>query len=173
MGYYDNNENVEHYIRMSAEYDGRMLVDVLRKYLPDGSRVLELGMGPGKDTLMLKGHYQAVGSDSSMIFIERFRKLHPKIRVEQLDAVTMTDKQYQGVYSNKALHHLTRDELFASFDRQARVLVGGGIALHSFWYGDEEGEYQGLRFAYYNEESLKALIGPAYDILEARQYTEI
>ncbi len=174
MGYYDDKENVEQYIRMAAKYDGKLLVDAIGKYLPHGSKLLELGMGPGKDLLMLKQFYQVVGSDLSAIFVERFRKLHPNTRVELLDAVTIeTDEQFQGIYSNKVLYHLTRDELLASFDRQARVLARGGIALHSFWHGDEEGEHQGLRFAYYSEDTLKALIGPSFDILETRQYTEI
>lgn len=174
MGYYDDKENVEQYIRMAAKYDGKLLVDAIGRYLPNGSKLLELGMGPGKDLLMLNEHYQVIGSDSSTIFVERFKKLHPNIRVVLLDAVTMeTEEQYHGIYSNKVLYHLTRDELLASFERQARVLTRGGIALHSFWHGDEESEHQGLRFAYYNEDSLKALIGPAYDILETRPYTEI
>lgn len=118
MGYYDDKENVEQYIRMAASYDGKLLVDAIGKYLPNGSRVLELGMGPGKDLLMLKQVYQVIGSDSSAIFVERFRKLHPNIRVALLDAVTIeTDEQYHGIYSNKVLYHLTRDELIASFER--------------------------------------------------------
>ena len=174
MAYYDDIDNVEQYIRMAAEYDGKLLVDAIGNFLAYGSRVLELGMGPGKDTLMLNQHYQVIGSDSSTIFVDRFRKLHPNIRVELLDAITLeTEDQYQGIYSNKVLYHLTRDELLASFRRQARVLTRGGIALHSFWHGDEEGEHQGLHFAYYSEDSLKALIGSEYSILDTRKYAEI
>ncbi len=174
MDYYDNEENVEQYIRMATGYDGEMLIDALRKYLPDGSKLLELGSGPGKDLLLLSEHYQATGSDSSAIFVERLRKLNPGIKVRQLDAIMMnTDERYDGIYSNKVLIHLSRDELPGSFERQARVLKTGGIALHSFWYGDGEVEHQGLRFVYYREDSLRALIGRGYEILECNRYTEI
>ena len=68
---------------------------------------------------------------------------------------------------------MTRNELHTSFESQARILTRGGIALHSFWYGDEEVAHQGLRFAYYKEDTLKALISSDYEFLEARQYSEI
>lgn len=174
MGYYDSPENVEQYIRMAASCDGKWLIDVLRKHLPAGSRVLELGMGAGKDLLMLDEHYQATGSDLSAVFVERFRRLHPNIDVRLLDAITIdTDTRYHGIYTNKVLHHLTRAELLTSLERQGQVLETGGIALHSFWHGDEEGDCHGLRFVYYSESALRALMGSDYDILDVQRYTEI
>ncbi len=174
MGYYDDEGNVKQYIRMAADYDGKLLIGELRKYLPDGSKLLELGSGPGKDLLLLSECYQATGSDSSAIFVERLKKLNSSIKVKQLDAIKMnTDERFDGIYSNKALIHLSRDELPASFERQARVLKTGGIALHSFWHGDGEAEHQGLCFVYYREDSLRALIGRGYEILECNRYTEI
>ena len=174
MRYYDDERNVEQYIRMATGYDGKLLIDVLRKYLPDGSKILELGMGPGKDLLLLNEHYEVIGSDASTIFVERFKKLHPTIKVKLLDAITLdTDERYQGIYSNKVLCHLRRDQLLLSFQRQARALESGGIALHSFWYGDEESYHQGLRFAYYHETALRTLVEPEYEILDTERYTEM
>lgn len=49
MGHLDVPANVRGYIRMAEGYDGAGLIAVLRKYLPAGSTLLELGMGPGKD----------------------------------------------------------------------------------------------------------------------------
>jgi len=162
------------YIRMAEGYDGKPLIEALARYLPPGSWVLELGMGPGKDLLMLNEHYQTVGSDASAIFVERFRKLHPKLQVRQLDAITIdAEERYDAIYSNKALPHLSRDELRASFKRQAQVLESNGLALHSFWYGDEIAEHQGLRFVYYREDTLRGLYEPDFDVLESRRYTEM
>ena len=174
MGYYDRAENVEAYIRMAAGYDGKLLVDILRRRLPSGSTVLELGMGPGKDLLLLNEHFQAVGSDSSAIFVERFRKLHPGAAVQRLDAITLeTDRRYAAIYSNKVLPHLSRAELRASFERQAQVVASDGLALHSFWYGDEENEHQGLRFVHYSESALTMLFEPEFDLLESGRYSEL
>lgn len=174
MGYYDNKDNVAAYIRMADGYDGKLLIAALGRYLPPGSRVLELGMGPGKDLLMLNEHYQVVGSDASAIFVERFRKLHPKLEVRQLDPVSIdTDGRYDAIFSNKVLPHLSRDELRASFKRQAQVLESNGLALHSFWYGDDVAEHQGLRFVYYREDTLRGLYEPDFEIVESKQYSEM
>ena len=174
MGYYDSQENVDAYIRMAAGYDGRLLIDALRKYLPKGSRVLELGMGPGKDLLMLNQYYDVTGSDSSRTFVERFKKLHPAVDVKLLDAITIeTEARFQGIYSNKALPHLKPEQLLLSFQRQAHALEANGIALHSFWHGAKACCHQGLLFVYYRETALKALVGSDFEVLESARYTEI
>ncbi len=174
MEYYDIEENVDQYIRMAAGYDGTLLIDVLRKHLPEGSKVLELGMGVGKDLLLLKEYYQVSGSDSSRIFVERFKRLHPDIDVRHLDAITMTiEERYDGIYSNKVLYHLRREELKISLGNQAHALKTDGIMLHSFWWGDGEGDHQGLHFEYYNEVQLTAMVGADYEVLDSKRYSEI
>ena len=120
MGYFDDEKNVEEYIGMAEGYDGRELVDVLRRHLPDGATVLELGMGPGKDLEILSEFFQVTGSDSSKVFIERYRKMDPAADLLLLDAVTMdTDRKFDGIYSNKVLQHLTQQELKRSLHRQS------------------------------------------------------
>ncbi len=174
MGFYDSEENVERYIRMADGYDGKLLIDALGDFLPVGSRVLELGMGAGKDLLLLNERYQASGSDLSAVFVERFMGLYPNIDVKLLDAISIeTDERYDGIYSNKALHHLRRAELRDSFNRQAQILESGGIALHSFWYGTDEGEHHDLRYVYYRQDTLKALIGCDFEVADTKRYTEI
>lgn len=171
MGYYDGVENVEAYIRMAADYDGSLLVDILRRRLPCKSSVLELGMGPGKDLLLHDQHFQVVGTDVSAIFAERSRKLHPQLAVQQLDAIAIEmDRRFDANYSNKVLSHLAPEELRASFKRQAQVLENSGLALHSFWIGDAESEHQGLRFVYYREDPLKRLYALYFETPESGRY---
>lgn len=174
MSYYDDENNVEQYIQMADGYDGRLLIDILRRHVPDGSSVLELGMGPGKDLLLLDQHYTVTGSDHSTVFVDRFRQDHPDSDLMQLDAVTMdTDRQFDAIYSNKVLYHLTRDQLTDSFRQQLRVLNPGGVALHSFWYGESDESMHGLHFAYYTETTLRDTIGDKYEIIEIERYTEM
>ena len=80
MAYFDDKKNVLDYIKMSEGYDGRDLVQVLRRYLPEGSSLLELGMGPGKDLDLLRPHYRVTGSDNSQVFLDLWPALplhHP------------------------------------------------------------------------------------------------
>jgi len=174
MGYWDDEKNVDEYIDMAEGYDGRELVGILRGHLEEGATVLELGMGPGKDLDLLGEHYNVVGSDSSSIFLDRYRQEHPDADLLLLNAATMdTDRRFDGIYSNKVLHHLTRQELAESFRRQARALNHGGILLHALWYGDREEEMHGLRFVYYTEDTIRQIIGDQLEIVESQRYTEM
>jgi trans-aconitate methyltransferase len=174
MGYYDDEQNVREYIDMAEGFDGRELVEKLSAYLPEGSTVLELGMGPGVDLDLLRRRFRATGSDTSEIFLSRYRSEHPDAELMNLDAVTLdTDLKFQGIYSNKVLHHLTRKELQRSFARQAGVLAPKGIALHTFWHGEDEETYHGLRFVYYKPDELRAMIPVDLQILEISLYQEM
>lgn len=173
-GYFDDEKNVEDYISMAEGYDGRDLIDQLAEYLPAGSRVLELGMGPGKDLDILAERYDVTGSDSSRVFLDRYRALHPDADILLLDAVNLeTDRTFDAVYSNKVLHHLDTEELKKSFHSQTRLLPSGGIALHSFWLGEGEETIQGMRFTFYNDRTLRSRIGPEWEVLESQIYTEM
>ena len=173
MNYFDSPENVQQYIDSAEGYDGRDLIALLAQYLPAGSSVLEIGMGPGKDLALLAADYDVTGSDSSQIFVERYRAMHPAADPLLLDAVTLeTDRRFDALYSNKVLHHLTREELAQSFRRQAAILNPDGVALHSFWYGDYEEEHAGLRFVYYNEAILVNAYGDHFDLLTVVRFGE-
>ncbi len=174
MSYYHDAKNVENYLEMAEGYDGRALIEVLATYLPSGSTVLELGMGPGKDFALLSEHYQVTGSDSSALFVERYRELDAEADLVQLDAVTMDiDRHFDCIYSNKVLQHLTRDELRASLANQATVLNAGGILLHSLWIGEGEDVFHGLLNTYYTEGTLRDLIGDEYELVDFQIYDEM
>ena len=143
---------------MADGYDGKELIAELQQHLKPGATVLELGMGPGKDLDLLAEHYTVTGSDFSNIFLDRYRADHPDADLLQLDAITIeTDRHFDAIYSNKVLHHLSDSELEQSVDRQANVLVDGGLVLHSFWYGERVEEIAGMTFHYRNEEFLRNL----------------
>ncbi len=174
MGYYDEEENVEAYVRMAEGYDGRELVDELRKRLAPGSTVLELGMGPGKDLALLAEAFAATGSDRSEAFLRRYRRDHPDADLLRLDAVTLeTERRFDAIFSNKVLHHLRVDALRLSFRRQAARLNANGLVLHSFWHGEGTEEKHGLRFTYYTGASLAGVVGPEFEWVACARYTEI
>lgn len=166
MNYYDDEKNVNHYLQMAKGYDGQELINLLRHYLPAGSTVLELGMGPGKDLKILAETYQVTGSDRSAIFIERYRQQYPNADLLQLDAQTLdSDRRWDAIYSNKVLHHLTRDQLRQSFEQQAGRLNDAGLLCHSFWLGEEEYDMHGLHFVYYTPAMLELLLPDNLEII--------
>ena len=159
---------------MAEGYDGRELIETLKKHLQPGLKVLELGMGPGKDFDILKKNYEVTGSDKSRIFLERYKKKNKEADLLQLDAINIeTDRKFHCIYSNKVLHHLTKDELNLSLKRQEEILLRNGILFHTFWEGKNEEEYHGLRFVYYSIDELTKIFERNLEIIEIKKYKEM
>ena len=159
---------------MADGYDGRELIELLKKYLKKGSSVLELGMGPGKDFDILSENFQVTGSDSSSVFLNLNKKRNKAADLILLDAVKMNiDRKFDCIYSNKVLHHLSKDELKKSLIKQAEVLNNNGLLFFSLWYGDKEESFSGLRFVYYSEETILKMISSDFDVLEIQRYSEM
>ena len=172
--YYHNKENVEEYRKIANGFDGSALIERLTNHLPEGSSVLELGMGPGKDLDILSRHYKVCGSDYSQIFLDNYRNEHPDADLLLLDAITIdTQRRYNGIFSNKVLIHLSREELERSISKQMVILNEPGIMLHSFWEGSGEEYFSGLRFTYYSEAQLTELFEKEFEILEMKRYKEM
>jgi cyclopropane fatty-acyl-phospholipid synthase-like methyltransferase len=174
MGYFDDEKNVTEYIKMAEGYDGREFIPILKKHLVENATILELGMGPGKDLELLSEYFRVTGSDNSQIFLDRFRVGHPNADLLWLDAVSLdTERKFDCIYSNKVLHHLTKSQLRTSFLRQVEILNPGGFLFHTFWYGDTEEDYDGLRFVYYTPEKMSELIRDDFDEIELNIYAEM
>lgn len=174
MDFWDDPANVQQYIEMCEGYDGSALIAHLAAYLHEGAELLEIGMGPGTDLALLACRYRVTGSDRSAVFVQRHLAEHPDADVLQLDASTLaTERTFDGLYSNKVLHHLSEHDFAASLQRQARLLRPGGIAFHSLWCGDEVEEIHGMRFQYHTPSSVQAAL-PAELVLEhSARYEEL
>jgi len=174
MGYFNDEKKVDEYIEMAEGYDGRELMPILTRHVREGASVLELGMGPGKDYEILSEHYRVTGSDSSQVFLDRYRRIDPSADLVWLDAVAMEiDRRFDCIYSNKVLHHLSRSDLVDSLARQLRVLNDAGVLFHTLWYGESEEIMDGLRFVYYTEALFKSALGAEYEVVESGRYAEM
>ena len=174
MGFFDTEKGVEEYIKMTDGYDGEELIKILQKYLPVNSTILEIGIGPGKDMNILKKSYKVTGSDYSQVFLEKYKKNNQDADLINLNAVTLqTERKFDCIYSNKVLHHLTRNDLSKSFQRQKEILNPNGIVFHSFWKGTKTENIEGLLFTYYEIKDLEELTESNFDILMSETYTEI
>ena len=64
-------------------------------------------------------------------------------------------------------------DLKKSIIRQTEVLETNGVICHSFWVGDKEENYDGLRFVYYTVKQLRALFMDKFDTITIEKYQEI
>lgn len=174
MGFFDTEDGVNEYLEMAKGHDGRDLIEKLSSHLPPGSTVLELGMGPGHDLEILSENFRVTGSDTSSLFLDRYRTKDPDADLMLLDAVTLkTDRTFDCIYSNKVLQHLQRDDLVKSVPRQAALLEDGGLLAHSVWYGDKVENFSGLHFQFYLEAEIEEIFGELFEIVLMERYEEM
>lgn len=174
MGFYDEEKTARQYIAMADRYDGSELIARMCEHVPQGARVLEIGMGPGKDLDILGQNYRVTGSDSSRFFVDLYRQAHPDADLLILDAATLdTDRKFDCIYSNKVLHHLGPDDLQRSLERQHQMLNEGGYVFHSFWKGDRVEEMHGLKFFYRTQEQLRSSFEQFYGLISMATYEEM
>ncbi len=174
MGFFDTEDGVNEYLEMAKGHDGRDLIERLPEYLLTGSSVLELGMGPGADLELLAEHYRVIGSDSSSLFLERYREKNPEADLLLLDAVTLeTDRVFDCIFSNKVLHHLQREDLERSVPRQAEVLHEGGLLAHAFWHGAKVEDMGDLHFQFYLESEIEEIFSDHFDVVVMERYEEL
>ena len=171
--YYKTKESVEEYIHLAKDVSGKQLIEKLKCILPSGSVLLEIGSGPGTDWNILNESYNVIGSDNSAEFLNHLINENPKGEFLELDAVTInTDEKFDGIYSNKVLHHLTDDELNDSVKRQYEILNSNGIICHSFWNGEGSETFKGLFVNYHNEVALKEIFKNYFEVLSIENYEE-
>lgn len=171
--YYKTAESVQEYIKMAKDVNGARLIEKLKKRLPNNSDLLEIGSGPGSDWKILSESYKVTGSDNSIEFLKHLRCENPQASFLELDAVSLlTDKKFDGIYSNKVLHHLTTQDLDQSIERQYNILNNNGIICHSFWKGVGSETYKGLLVNYHDEVGLQKLFGKYFEVITIDIYKE-
>ncbi len=184
---YSTDRGVEEYVAMCEGQDGRALIDRLCQLIPVGSKVLELGSGPGIDLLILAEFFSVTGSDPSPAFRRRFARLHDDEGIDYLDlgaqdlGVADPAHLYAAIYSNKVLHHLSPDEHQATLVAQRRLLTSGGVVVHSYWCGQNVEQHGGMLFHQYTADALEQLWQandtvsgkPAWTVLDITAYSEL
>jgi trans-aconitate methyltransferase len=171
--YYNTKESVEEYIRMASGHDSKPIIDRLKRHLPARSHLLEIGSGPGTDLKLLQKHYQVVGSDQSQEFLNHLYATIPECDFLGLDASTLiTERLFDGIYSNKVLHHLEDEELESSIKRQYEILHPGGIVCHTFWHGQDSEVYNDLFVNCHTENGIRALFEDYFDHILIQYYKE-
>lgn len=126
-------------------------------------------MGEGKDLELLSKAYKVVGSDNSDVFINKYKEKNTGIEVLQLDATVMDiERTFDCIYSNKVLHHLTKNDFEKSLKLQKSILNNNGIIFMTLWHGEhkEETMLEGdLRFTYYLEADIREIVENENDSL--------
>jgi SAM-dependent methyltransferase len=99
----------------------RVVVEVTRRYLPRGARVLEGGCGLGQMTYLLReSGYEVVGVDYAARTVERVRAFMPDldVRYGDLERLDFDEGHFDGYWSFGVIEHL-----YHGYERLAREMV--------------------------------------------------
>ncbi len=171
--YYKTKESVNEYIKLAKNVNGSQLIKKLQQFLPSNSLLLEIGSGPGTDWEILNESYNVIGSDNSIEFLTRLIVENPIGEFFELDATTIkTNRKFDGIYSNKVMHHLRTNEFTSSIKRQHEILNPNGIICHSFWKGKGSEIFKGLFVNYHTKTTLTKFYEDYFEILFIECYKE-
>ena len=143
--------------------DGELREAVCAHFRPGPTA--DIGCGAGRDTAWLvEAGFEAVGYDASPALLAEARRRHPGIPFEQAslpDLVGVGDGAFQNVLCETVVMHLPPDELVASVQRIAAVLVPGGT-LYLTWrvtQGAPRRDEHGRLYAGFDAQVIRDALG--------------
>ena len=133
--------HVEEYIEQTPqEISGELKtwIDTALGMLPDGARILELGSAFGRDAVYFQSKGFVVdATDAAQSFVDYLNK--NDIPARRLNIITdEISEQYDMVFANAVLLHLTPAEFDEAMLKMARALKDQGIIAFSVKKGDGE-----------------------------------
>ncbi|WP_271629060.1 class I SAM-dependent methyltransferase [Caldicellulosiruptor sp. DIB 104C] len=172
--YYD--ENAIEFFENTKNADMKELYELFLKYLPKGSKILDLGCGSGRDTkYFLQNGYDTVAIDGSLEMVKLSTQYTGKqtfhMTFEQLDFY----EEFDGVWACASLLHVPRSKIDLIFRKIYLALKKNGIFYSSYKYGNTEEFRNGRFFNNYDESSFMALLKnhPYFELLEMKTTNDV
>jgi SAM-dependent methyltransferase len=102
------------------------------------TRILEVGLGPGRDAVALQAAGLTVaGVDLSGEHVRLAREAGIDARVAPAQELPYGDDSFDAVWCMSVLMHMPDDDLREALAEMSRVLVPGGVAAYGMWGGDD------------------------------------
>ncbi len=185
------NPNKETYDKIAEIYSKEMTqrmtwqksLEEFATFMPQSAEIVELGCGAGNETSWLAEHIEranvtGIDFSSEMIRLAN-EKATPNTTFIQTEIPTyIHQKSADGIWARGTLHHLTPDELVATFCNASKYLSPSGtfccinkygqgeVIKETSRYGDPVENY----FNYFNEVSVpQYIIGTNLEIVQQYQ----
>jgi SAM-dependent methyltransferase len=138
-----------------------------------GRTLLEVGAGPGKDSLFFQQHgLDVTAVDLSPAMVELCRQKGLRARAGDIREQRFESAAFDAVYSLNCLLHVPKLELPAVLGEIQRVLKPHGLLYLGLWGGrDSEGvwpndPYEPKRFfSMHTDDAIRATVAPFFDEL--------
>ena len=172
IDYYD--KHAEEFTASRFEVDMESLYRPFLAELPEGTRILDVGCGSGRDTLAFKNKgYQVDAIDYSEELVKKATQLTGiPVRLQSFYEID-ADQAYDGIWACASLLHCERSRLVEVLQNMLRALKPHGVIYMSFKHGDLDREKDGRHFTDLNEVQVKELLNQWDDVSQLKQWITI
>ena len=138
-----------------------------------GKDVLDLGCGPGRDSLFLKGvGLNVICIDISPAMVELCREKGLDARVSDLENLDFSDGSFDGVWAYTSLLHSPKVVFKNVIAKIKDILRDKGVFYLGMKEGNSEGEYFDGRYggtssfvSFYSDEELRKILSSSFEII--------
>ena len=133
-------ENSLEYFQSTISVDVSSLYDHFIKYVPVGSRILDLGCGSGRDTKAFLNKGYVVDAIDGSAELCKLASEYTGVQVKCMDLRQLAAVgEYNAIWACASLLHVSYKDLPNVLSRIESALVVSGIVYMSFKYGNFEG----------------------------------
>ena len=128
--------------------------------LPQGSRILDMGCGSGRDALYFHNQGHIVEAFDASLEMVKLASEATALNVKHCTFQNYNPVSFfNGIWACASLLHLPKKEHQAIILKYYKTLNSGGIFYMSFKYGADNYEKKGRHFSCYDEATMNELLG--------------
>ena len=168
------NKHAEEFTASTFEVDMESLYQPFLAELSQGTRILDVGCGSGRDTLAFKNKgYQVDAIDYSEELVKRAAQLIGiPVKLQSFYEID-ANQVYDGVWACASLLHCERDRLIEVVGKLINALKQNGVLYMSFKYGNQDREKDGRSFIDLNEQQAQDLLSELNGVQLLEQWITI
>ena len=168
------NKHAEEFTASTFEVDMESLYQPFLVELQEGARILDVGCGPGRDTLAFKNKgYQVDAIDYSEELVKKATRL-TGIPIKLKSFYEVDDYEaYDGIWACASLLHCERSRLAEVLEKMVQALKPNGVIYMSFKYGDSDRDQDGRQFTDLDENQAEALLEQFDNVQHIQQWVTL
>lgn len=159
------NKNAAEYFEQTVNIDMQESLDEFKELLPEGSSVLDLGCGSGRDSVyFVTNGFDVTAMDGSEEMCN-LASIHIGQDTLCLSFADMNfDEVFDGVWACASLLHVPSNEIEEILQKVIDSMKMNGVLFMSFHYGEYEGMREERYYTEHRTKSLKELIAKFVEV---------
>jgi len=168
------NKYADEFTVSTFKVDMESLYQPFLAELQEGTRILDVGCGSGRDTLAFKNKgYQVDAIDYSEELVKKVTRL-TGIPIKLQSFYEIDDYEaYDGIWACASLLHCERNHLKEVIGKLVSALKPNGVLYMSFKHGKGDREKDGRQFIDLNEAQAEFLLNHFEGITQTKQWLTV